>query len=173
MADKKTNNPTTKIVRKAKSTVKKGSVQETLYPDLFFFRQYPMNPEIIRRLKYDIIEHADKETTLTMNSFRLEKKIDKTYFADLVKKHKELEIAMDYMRDKIAQRRDEGATTRKFDSQFVGKSLPMYSDDWKAIEEWRANLKASDDKSGGTKIVVIDRMPNTQEVKTKIDDTLE
>lgn len=59
----------------------------------------------------------------------------------------------------IADRRETGAITRKYDPSFIARSMQFYDPEWKDAEERR--LKGVEEH-GGTKIVVIEKFEDNK-----------
>lgn len=169
MITKKTPHHSTLPRKKAKKQNRIAS----LYPDLLVIRDHPTPEIVLQRLAEEYIDWADRDDSLILGDFRLSKKISRTHFHNLVTNHETMRLAHEYARDKIASRRESGGVTRKFDSGFILKSMPLYSDDYKKLEEWRSNLAKNDKDLGGTKIVVIERMPESADVIRKVEELVE
>jgi hypothetical protein len=59
----------------------------------------------------------------------------------------------------IGNKREEGALTRRLDSSFVAKGLPMYLSQYAELEEWRAKLKEDSSGNASVKIEVVQIAP--------------
>ncbi len=171
MEKKKIPQSSTVVVEVPKKLSRAGRKKDkpALYPDMFFMRDWPMNEAVAERLAREYMEWADLETSLVLADFRLDKKICVPTWLKIVKEFSCLAEAHRYAKERLASRRERGAMIRKFDSGFVLRTMPIYSDEFKELEEWRSNLSKKEDDSGGTKIVVIERMPDVPEVKNKVD----
>lgn len=60
-----------------------------------------------------------------------------------------------YVRSLCALRRDEGAATKNYDGSWIAKTMPMYCDEYKSLEEWRSRLSEKVAAAGGVKVVEI------------------
>ena len=61
--------------------------------------------------------------------------------------------AIRYVRLMCSIRRDEGAAKKDFDGSWIAKTMPLYCNDYKDLEQWRANLSEKIAAAGGVKIV--------------------
>lgn len=62
-----------------------------------------------------------------------------------MEKNEQVKHAHSYVQNLCKIRRDNGAATRELDAGWVGKTMPLYSDEYKQLEEWRAGLSAKID----------------------------
>ena len=60
------------------------------------------------------------------------------------KRSKDFDAACAYALEKVGIRREKGAINRKLDGNLIMKSMPMYSKEWRALEEWRSGLKVQE-----------------------------
>lgn len=57
----------------------------------------------------------------------------------------------------LADRRETGGLEKVLDTTLVKHTMPMFDEEWKKHEEWRAKLNEGTDGIGHTKIVVMER----------------
>lgn len=74
---------------------------------------------------------------------------------DWIDKDSNVKNAHRYVRSLCAIRRDKGAAYRELDGSWIAKTMPIYCDDYKNLEEWRAHLSEKIASAGGLKIVEI------------------
>jgi hypothetical protein len=80
---------------------------------------------------------------------------------DWMAKDKNVDNAHKYVRNICAIRRDKGAANRELDGSWIAKTMPIYCDDYKALEEWRAHLSEKIASAGGLKIVEMPAFPDS------------
>lgn len=118
---------------------------------------WPITNRFLTNMAQDLIEWADKDTSLIFRSFLNNRKISRNHFYRWRDKEPLLAEAHEYALEKIAERRELGGLTKSLDTGMVMYSMPMYCKEWKDSAEWRSKLKSGDLDAGGTKIVVIEK----------------
>lgn len=157
-----------KRIAKSSTSQKEHTRMLDRYPDLFFLREHPMPEAIIRRIIDEMIEFAERPTTLTAKQFWNEKKINSRYYHLWKEKHPDLEQAYNYLLAKIAERRDLGAITRQYDGNYIKDSQPIYDPEYKALLEWKASLAKKEEGAGqGNITVVLEQFPESRLVPKK------
>jgi hypothetical protein len=153
MANKKIVKPEVKKIVKSTSERREAAKLINRYPDLFFLREQPMPEIIIERVIEEIVDFADRETTLRPSQFWNEKKIDPAYYDQWKDKYPNVIRAVAYLKSMCAQRRDIGAVTKELDGNYIKDQQALYDPEYKALIEWRMNLTKKEDEKPTTVIV--------------------
>jgi hypothetical protein len=86
---------------------------------------------------------------------------------DWEKKDQNVANAHKYVRCVCAIRRDKGAASKELDGSWIAKTMPIYCDDYKALEEWRAHLSEKIASAGGLKVVELEKFADSDLVPKK------
>lgn len=166
----KNNNHTTRT----KKPTKKVKFKRKPSPQFGMWREWPLTKASVQRLADALVEWARKDDSLTLQQFWVERNITPKVYYDYKKKHECLQDAHEYAHACLGARREVGGLKRELDPGLVSRSMPIYSKEWKELEEWRNELKKkNEDKSIGTeRIVVIERSPDSPLVKEKNEKTV-
>ncbi len=134
------------------------------YTDLFFMKERPVSEAFIERIAHDMVTWAKKDTSLRITQFFNELGIPNKMLYRWMEIYPSLRMAHDYTLSVIADRREVGAITKKYDGNYIKEMQPMYDPAYKSFLEWRAGLNKEKDTLGNIK-VVIERFPEPKEVK--------
>ena len=140
------------------------------YRSMFTLRETPVTEAWIENLAAEFVDWAMNDPeALILDDFYLSKGLQAQQISTWKKKHSCLAEAHAFAKRKIANRREKGALTKDLSETMVSRSMPLYSDEWKEVEEWRASLRNKKDENvhQGPQIVVIDRYPNSELVPEK------
>lgn len=136
------------------------------YLDLISFRQKPINPAFIEKLAAEEVAWAlNTEDALVFEEFLMLKGIGQSTFYKWLHAHESLAKAHNFAMMVIGVRREKGAINRKFDANIILKSLPIYSESWRNLEEWRSKL--TEKANAGNVTVIMEQFPSSDEVKEK------
>jgi hypothetical protein len=156
------------------SKAKLPATSNPTYAFTEYFNMHTMTKQVASeqwaiKTAQNMCEWAESEDALILGEYYAMLGISKPTFMELANKYEILKKAHAYAKSLIAIRREKGMITRKFDSGSISFTMPMYSDDWKEIVEWRSSLKASENKSGDTRVqyVVIPEIPKSDLVAEK------
>jgi len=159
----------TKKVDHNKSLPAKTKVID-FYNDLLFMKQMPVSEAFIDRLSAEMVAFADLEDTLRPSQFWNSKRLSIGTIDKWRAKWPQLERAYEYLVARIADRRDIGAITRKYDGSYVERSLAMYDPEYKKFLEWKASIADKNKESSGTLVVQMYTAPNSDLVPVKKKD---
>jgi len=132
------------------------------YPELLFVREHPMPEAIINKMVSQMLEFADRPTTLRAGDFFIEHKINNWYYYTWKDKYPDLEAAYKYMLACIASRRDKGAITKQYDGNYIKDQQALYDPEYKALLEWRANLAKKEENQLGNITVVVEKFQDKE-----------
>jgi|ERR1041385_2839113 hypothetical protein len=147
---------------------KRGCVFDSYY-DLFIFKQKPIPYSFLERLSEDLMNWSTIDTSLRIEDFWMDRGIRQMDYYRFLERCEELKEAHDIALIRIATRRDKGALTRKFDSSWAARTQAGFDETYRRARKFEAEL-TKDIQDHGPKLVVIERMPNTIEVKDKKDE---
>ena len=148
-----------------KGTKKRNSVFDT-YTDLFFFKQKPIPYAFLERLAEDLMKWSVKDTSLRIESFFSDCGIRAEDYYRFVGRCEELKAAHEVAILRIAVRRDIGALTKKYDASWAARTQAAFDETYRKARKFEAELSKEVNESQ-QKLVVIERMPDTKEVKVK------
>ncbi|MFI5332598.1 MAG: hypothetical protein ACHQVS_00685 [Candidatus Babeliales bacterium] len=138
----------------------------------------PMPMRMIVILAEQLIKWVDESDPTKAEGLRISEflsthkpKISEHDYYAWIKKWPILDTAHNYALAKIAERREKGALLGYLNPNVVMRFQPIYDREVKKMMEWQASLTKKDDEKSETKIVVIERYPDTglPSVK-KVDD---
>lgn len=106
---------------------------------------------------------ADTDEALTLNGFFVKYKILKGSFYRWMERNDDLKAALDYTLQAIANRREIGAITGKYNANAIMPYMAMWDKSFKEHAEWRAELasKYRNPEANETKVVVIEKYPES------------
>ncbi len=157
--------------RKVTNKVQKPTEPFFDYLDTFTFKMKPMSIEGIERIASDIVNWArNNDDALKIAQFWNDRGINHQDFYRWMKWSPALKSAHETTMSILGTRREIGAIQKKFDSGMISFTMPFYDEDWKKNVEWRSSMKAKEasEQNNETKIVVIEKIPDSPLVPNKI-----
>ncbi len=126
------------------------------YHCVLSMKMKPVNEAWLDKFSLDWIEHArTNQGYINIWSYPvITVGLSITTVQTWMKKHENVLKAHKYVKNICGVRRDTGASSRELDSTWISKTMPLYCDDFKDLETWRANLK-SEVESGPKNITVL------------------
>ncbi len=134
------------------------------YIDMMYMKEKPVAIGFIMRLAEEWIAWSLLEDSLRMADFYLERNIHKSVMYRWMEKYDFMKRTHEFVKDRIASRRDKGAITRKYDPHYIDKHQIHYDDEWRKTVEWRASLGDTNKEGSGTIILQMAPAPNSAEV---------
>jgi len=147
---------------------KKGHWYDEYY-DLFIFKVKPIPYAYLERLAEDLVAWSKLDTSLRIESFYDDKGIGEDDYYRFLKRCEPLKHSHDLAIRRIAVRRDLGAMTRKYDGSWIAKTQSYFDKVYREARKFEADL-TKDAQDNQAKIVVMEIMPNSTEVKDKKED---
>jgi|SRR5579859_2417269 len=147
---------------------KKVCVFETYY-DLQTFKMKPVPYSWLVRLAEDLQKWCLKDTSTRIESFYLDNGIRQVDYYRFVDRSEELREAHETALQRIAIRRDHGALTKKFDSSWAARTQAAFDPEYRKARKFEAEL-SKEMQDNQQRIVIIEKMPDTKEVKEKNED---
>lgn len=138
----KITKPTKKIIKAQKRNYKKGMLLKK-YPRNFF-EECPPLPAVVDALKDDVWAWAfnPKDEDFTMLDYLYERNISYVSWRKLMNKHPDLKTEWENAKIFIGNKREKGALKRDLSEKVVLRSMPMYSENWKELEQWYAKIRS-------------------------------
>lgn len=134
------------------------------YINMFQLRDVPISDAALEHYAAEVIDWAweDKEA-LHLQWFHLNKGFTSGTWSELVRRSPILKEAWEFARAVIGLRRQDQGETGKRDKTMIMFTMPLYSKEWKELEEWHAQVKAkaNDDIFIPKTIVELRTMPTT------------
>ena len=134
------------------------------------WRLIPYNNETCINWAKKLLKWAKLEKSLRINDFYHKEGISSDTFYNMMERSKELKKAHSITKEMLASRREIGAALGKYKEATIFRTLPHYCDIDKEQVEMRAALVAkykANLEEHETKIVVIEKMPESKTVKAK------
>ena len=129
------------------------------YINCLDFTSNPITNEFLKDFAIGLTNWAaDNDEALTIHGFYLEKGLCPETYKKLVATYPIIGMAHEFAMMAIGDRRERGALTYKYDAKFVMYSMPMYDEEWKKLEEWKANLKHETFEKKEVSSIVIKKM---------------
>lgn len=154
-----------------KSEIEKSAVSNYIYDDylnLFTWKKMPVDDRFKDMLAQKLIKWAkEDENALKLSQFFLDNGISDDVVERWEKKHEGLRLAKKVAKQLIGNRREVGAMNRQFDSSMVKFTMPLYDPDWKGVEEWKSKLRVENEVQNESRIVVIEKYPDSPLVPVK------
>lgn len=158
--------------RKTKPITTPWQTQE-VFRDYTTYRLRPVSEAFLDKLAKLLTDWSTKKSdALVLEVFLTKYGIYKDSFYGWCKRYKPLDDARKHALTSIGGRRVHGALTKEYDSNIVQRYMPMCDPDYKEFLEYKASLKAKTEKeaNSGKQVVIIERFPDTPEVKAKKED---
>jgi len=136
------------------------------------FKQKPVNEAFLEKFAIEWCQaaRADEEYIYLLE-YPMKRGVSRHTLERWKQRDENVMNAYKEVKEICAMRREVGAAKRKLDGNFIARNLAFYSDDWKEMEKWHAELKSKNDgASSGERIVVLERFPETNVVPRKNDD---
>lgn len=143
------------------------------YLDMFSFRQKPVSEAYLEKLFGDLLQWAlNDEDALVMSAFFSKRGIGSDDIRRWRNRFTFVDSAYKFALSVVGSRREHGALKKNLDAGMVRYTMPAYGDkefSWTELEEWRAKMRAkeSENVSGGVKIVVMEKYPESELVPKK------
>jgi hypothetical protein len=134
---------------------------------LFSYRQVPVSDAFIDDLAMRLAKwaHSDKDAVI-LEDFLSDNRISWTAFCDWEKRSTLLEEAHQFALMCIGCRREKGGLYKKMSESMVMKSMPMYSQRWKQLNEWYSHL-TEERESRGNITVHMNAIPKVEDTRVK------
>jgi hypothetical protein len=116
-----------------------------------------------------IVSTKENEEILFPNQFRMRRGISIKTWNLWLRESVDLKEAEKEVLEIIAVRRELGAIENKYNAHIIGRSMPIYSKDWKELEEWRSTLNKKNEAAESTQRiqVILEQYPNSSLVPEK------
>jgi hypothetical protein len=152
-------NPNIKAL-KASSKIDEKSTWLEDYRDLNTFKIKPINKHFIERLAEELIKWSRREESWCYQEFYTSRGIHRAQYYKWLDNHIELREAHDLAKEIIGIRRE---TRLADDPSSVKSMMPMYSPDWKEMEEWRSKMKIEQVASAQPTQIVLGSLQGVKE----------
>lgn len=135
------------------------------------FRFFPGKQEWRKRVAASLYSFPEEKDEFKMHVVEVMQfcelyKIPYTTLLNWVSHYDDIRAAYTYMKLRLASRRRVGALHRRYDKDVVFRDLHLYDPEWDEVNKYHAALK-TDQQQNETKIVVIEKMPESKTVKAK------
>lgn len=138
------------------------------YVEFDDWRGIPVSSSYLANLADKLIVWAVTDNDADkLNEFYVTEKIHKKSFYRWMEKSNALKRAHELAMMAIGNRREKNGLRRIYDSGMISKSMPIYDEDWKALEEWRSKMTKEENAGNEQKVVIIEKFPDSPEVKPK------
>ena len=147
---------------------KRGFVYDS-YQDMTSFKQKPIAYSFLQNLAERLLDWAMKDSSLRIESFYMDLGIRQQDYYRFLDRCSELKDSHEMALNRIAIRRDTGALTKKFDSSWAARTQAAFDPEYRKARKFEAEL-TKEMQDNQQKLVVMEIMPNTLEVKEKKDE---
>lgn len=127
----------------------------------YCFFERKMKPYPVEEIARELLVFVERDDVYRINQFLKYKGLRQGDYYLWVEKYSFMKEAHEHALSTIADRREIGAITGKLKENAVMPYMGMYDRDFKKFMEWKASLTKKDDEKSETKIVVIERYPDT------------
>jgi hypothetical protein len=117
----------------------------------------PITNRYLENLAVDLIEWSKNDKSIILKEFFAVRGVLKEVFYRWCKTYPPLKDAHEIAKSFIAIRREKGGLTKQYDTTMIMRSMPMYDDEWKEFEEWRASLKNKEEEKSRRQVVIIEK----------------
>ncbi len=160
------DNPSTEKVQNAVTIETSLNFEE--YIDHLTYDKKLFTTKVAEAYAKELTNWADTdESALKIAQFLQKKGINKRTWYRWCQKYEILADANDFALMALGNRREVGLLTRKYDSQSTMLSMLHYDSDWKDMFAMKAKLMAQEGLTGGQKVVVIEKYPDSPLVPVK------
>lgn len=127
------------------------------YDCMISFKQKPVNDAFLSKFAVEWSEYAlnDPDYITIWEYPVMQRGMLEETVTDWGKRNADVANALKYVRLLCKIRRDKGAAKRELDGSYVSKTMPMYCNETRDLEEWRARLSEKIAAAGGIKVVEI------------------
>lgn len=137
------------------------------YQELVSWRTIPVHEAAVERIASEMVEWAFNDPdALRLSAFFQMKKIPREYLYRWRDRFPIMKSAVEEAMLAIGMRREKGAIKKEYDAGTIKFMQPLYDEDWKKTEEWRASLGRDEERVGNIK-VVIEQFPSSDLVPEK------
>ena len=135
---------------------------------MFFFKELPTNPAIIEKKAFQLLDQAINDNDmLTIEEFYSPRGISSKTYYKWVKEDETFGKAHTLAKSLVANRRYKGAMQKKLDFKAVNHMQHQIDDAWDKANRYHAELAKKEEDKSGTKIVVVEKYPETDIVPEK------
>lgn len=159
-----TSDHSTDIVSKSKN----GSYYMDEYFSMKSFKNEPVTFNWLLRAAKSIKEYADKDDTYRISDWHDINGMTERDYYKFVAKYDIFKEAHEYLKRRIASRKDKGALMGKYNVIAAYKNMDQYCNVTKASLEFQANLRNQEQGNGPTFNLLMNTIESTGQVKPRI-----
>lgn len=139
------------------------------YLCVYSFKRKPVNNAFKEKFALDWVEwQKSNQDCITIWKFPIQILGIAKQTAQLwIENNENVKLAYTYVRWLCAERREHGAAYKTLDSSWIAKTHPLYDDEFKELEEWRAKLKETTEGKSNPITVELHGFPSSPLVKEK------
>lgn len=156
---KRTNGKTKHSSTAVEESQRKVSWQNE-YLSAWGFKLNPTSKAWLLHLAAELIDYIwSNEQVYNIKSFLVFKGINPQVWSEWMARCPELKEANEHAKMILAVRRESGMLERRLEPNAVRYSMPLYCDEWKALEAERTQIKAKIQAGQKEKEVIVVNMP--------------
>jgi len=159
--------PRVRKISTKKKKLKRFYEDETLYMDIFTLKEKPVSDALLEQLAARLVEWvlgAEENERLVFEDFlRSVGRTDKS-FALFMKRSSKLKAAHRFALMCLGANRERGMLLQQLNGSGVVVSMPLYSERWKELLEWKASLNNKEESKPTTINVVIPDLVKKEEI---------
>lgn len=145
------------------------------YMDCFQLKMKPVTQSFIDRLAMELVTWArDDKKALRMSQFYVPRGIHRNTFFRWCDQHPLMKAAKEAALSLIADRREIGAITKKYDTKIIMHTMHHYDSDWRNMDKHHVDLKVEEERAPHTFNITIakPKVVDAQELKGEVDETI-
>jgi hypothetical protein len=129
------------------------------YRDMTTLRMHPVSEAYLLKFAMEWVEWSlnPANNCTSLEEFFIHKRINTNTVYRWQNRCEELQAAHDFVKEFLYTKRDKGAVEKRYDSAYSRMSMPMYSNKFRDLEEWRAKTAQKIASTTGQPYVVVER----------------
>lgn len=143
--------------------------KEWEYPDVpyMLYRLTPKSEKEFSVMGNEVLKWSECDDALKLTDYATLKRMPYDTFIRYTKRSKYLGECWEIARERVTSRRELGALKNKYNSSVVMGTMGMYDKEYKEFLKWKSDLRKDEKAAGETKIVVLEKYPNSDVVPEK------
>lgn len=148
---------------------KKNTYHYDSYFDMFEYKNKPVSDRFKEHLSRKLLDWAvNDDNAYKLSQFWIKEGIPPSDAERWRQNNEHIRRSYEIALLAIGNRRELGGLKKDLDSGMVKHTMPQYDKGWKDLAEWQSKLKEEAAGNGGTQIVVLDRIPDSDLVPSKL-----
>lgn len=139
------------------------------YTNFLDFKKHPVSEQFIEHFGQKLLHWATRsDDAYKLSQFLILEGVSTTTFERWSERVPVLKECQAAALTAIGNRREIGGLTNKLNASLVASTMPHYDKTWKKLVEWKEKLKQKEEAKNETRIVIMERSPNSDLVPVKV-----